>query len=375
MSASRTDKFNACHFAYFMQYGLQAKERKSADFDPAQIGSFIHYLLEHVAREARESGGFGRLADEDIPAMVERYVAAYTAEKVGDLSGKSARFRYLYQRLRDEALAIVESLVEELRQSDFQPVAFELNFGGKEGRLSAIRVREGDTTLSVTGQVDRVDAWEKDGRLYLRVVDYKTGKKTFNFTDVRYGLGIQMLLYLFALQQQGEDYFGREVAPAGVLYHPAKDPILPMSRNSTDEQIRARRLKEQKRNGLLLSDLEVLQAMEHGAPEEAVYLPVGSKKDGTLTGSLATAEQLGKLSRHVDRVLRQIAREIRRGNIDADPCARGTQEDACRFCPYGAVCCFDERYDSRRYLQKTEEADFWRMMDEREEGEHGCDAD
>ena len=375
MSASRMDKFNSCHFAYFMQYGLGAKERKQADFDASQVGTFIHYLLENVAREAGEKGGFAALDSDALHRMVERYVEEYTATEVGDLGGKSPRFRYLFLRLRQEALAVVESLVEELRQSDFTPVAFELGFGGRDGALPAIHVEDGDTALSVTGKVDRVDAWEKDGKLYLRVVDYKTGKKKFSFTDVRYGLGIQMLLYLFTLQQQGEAYFGKPVVPAGVLYHPAKDPILSMSRNSTDSAIAAQRLKEQKRSGLLLDDAAVLQAMEHGAPAQAVYLPVGSRKDGTLTGSLATAEQLGKLGRHVDWVLRQIAGEIRRGNISADPCAYGTEKDACTYCPYRTVCCFDERYDRHRYLQKTDEKDFWQMMDEREEGAHGRHAD
>lgn len=375
MSASRMDKFNSCHFAYFMQYGLGAKERKQADFDASQVGTFIHYLLENVAREAGEKGGFAALDSDALHRMVERYVEEYTATEVGDLGGKSPRFRYLFLRLRQEALAVVESLVEELRQSDFTPVAFELGFGGRDGALPAIHVEDGDTALSVTGKVDRVDAWEKDGKLYLRVVDYKTGRKKFSFTDVRYGLGIQMLLYLFTLQQQGEAYFGKPVVPAGVLYHPAKDPILSMSRNSTDSAIAAQRLKEQKRSGLLLDDAAVLQAMEHGAPAQAVYLPVGSRKDGTLTGSLATAEQLGKLGRHVDRVLRQIAGEIRRGNISADPCAYGTEKDACTYCPYRTVCCFDERYDRHRYLQKTDEKDFWQMMDEREEGAHGRHAD
>ena len=375
MSASRMDKFNSCHFAYFMQYGLKARERKQADFDASQVGTFLHYLLENVAREAGEKGGFAALDSEGLRRMVERYVEEYTATEVGDLNGKSPRFRFLFRRLRDEALAIVESLVEELRQSDFTPVAFELGFGGRDGALPAIHVEDGDTALSVTGKVDRVDAWEKDGKLYLRVVDYKTGKKEFKFTEVRYGIGIQMLLYLFTLQQQGEAYFDKPVVPAGVLYHPAKDPILSMSRNSSDEAIASRRLKEQKRNGLLLSDTEVLYAMEHGAPAEAVYLPVGCRKDGSLTGSLASAEQLGRLSRHVERVLRQIAGEIRRGNISADPCVFDAQKDACTFCPYRAVCCFDQRYDKKRYMQKTDDKAFWQMLEEREEEEHGRNAD
>ena len=52
-----------------------------------------------------------------------------------------------------------------------------------------------------------MDGWLHDGRLYLRVVDYKTGKKSFDLSDLRYGLGIQMLLYLFTLEQEGARLF------------------------------------------------------------------------------------------------------------------------------------------------------------------------
>ena len=61
------------------------------------------------------------------------------------------------------------------------------------------------------------------GKLYLRVVDYKTGKKSFDLAELRYGLGLQMLLYLFTLKEEGQMLFGgHEIVPAGVLYTPAR---------------------------------------------------------------------------------------------------------------------------------------------------------
>lgn len=50
MSASRMDRMKSCHFGYFMEYGLRAKERKAAGFQAPEIGTFIHYLLENVLR-------------------------------------------------------------------------------------------------------------------------------------------------------------------------------------------------------------------------------------------------------------------------------------------------------------------------------------
>ena len=65
LSASRVDKFSACRYAYFCQYGLKAKPYKPAGFTPPEIGTFLHYLLEAVTREALSRGGFARVEPEE----------------------------------------------------------------------------------------------------------------------------------------------------------------------------------------------------------------------------------------------------------------------------------------------------------------------
>lgn len=83
-----------------------------------------------------------------------------------------------------------------------------------------------------------MDGWLHDGKLYLRVVDYKTGKKSFDLAELRYGLGLQMLLYLFTLKEEGQMLFGgHEIVPAGVLYTPAREPMLRCARDTEPEKI------------------------------------------------------------------------------------------------------------------------------------------
>ena len=369
MSASRLDKVKTCHFGYFMEYGLRARERKTAKFEAPEIGTFLHYLLENVLRELENGEGIGRAQPERLRALVARYTEQYIAAVIDGYGDKSARFRYLFSRLRETACTIVENAVEEMQHSDFRPVAFELGFGGRDGQLPAITVTEGDTTLSVTGKVDRVDGWLKDGRLYLRVMDYKTGKKSFDLADVRYGLGIQMLLYLFALQKSGGAYFGRPVEPAGVLYLPARDVILRADRAIPPEKLQASLRRELRRSGMVLAEPDVLAAMEHEALESPCFLPMGISRDGTISGSLASAVQLGKLGRYVDDLLHRVAYEIGAGSIDADPCVRGPQESACDRCAFASACWFDERRDKPRYLQKTTPEEFWALVDQ--EVSHG----
>ena len=373
MSASRIDRVKSCHFGYFMEYGLRARERKKAGFEAPEVGTFLHYLLENVNREVKEQGGYGQVDDEALRHMVKRYVERYAATQIQEYQNKSARFRYLFSRLRETAYTIILNIAREMRQSDFQPVEFELSFGGRDGHLPAITVREGGASLSVSGKVDRVDGWLHDGKLYLRVVDYKTGKKSFDLTDIRYGLGIQMLLYLFTLEREGRAYFGYPIVPCGVLYQPARSVILRQDRNISDEKLKAALESELRRTGLVLGEPEVLRAMEHSALETPCYLPISVKKDGTLSGDIATAAQLGHLGRYVDRLLHQIAGEIARGNIDADPYVRGPQDSACTYCAFASACYFDESRDKRRQMHKTDSGEFWAMLEKEngEEARHG----
>lgn len=376
MSASRMDQLKRCHFAYFMQYGLKVKERRQAGFDAPEIGTFIHYLLENVTREVMAQGGYGKYDKAGLRRLVKTYVDRYVSECIDHYEEKSARFRYLFSRLRSAAYAVIENIAEEFSHSDFVPMAFELGFGGG-GELPAITIEQAGTSLALSGKVDRVDGWLHDGKLYLRVVDYKTGKKSFDLTDLRYGLGIQMLLYLFTLSQKGESYFGHEIVPAGVLYMPARDVILRTAPDISEEKLREQMQKELRRSGMVLGEPDVLQAMEHSALESPSYLPLKVSAAGGISGGVATAAQLGKLSRYVERLLHRITEELAEGNIDADPCSRGPQDGACTYCEFASACYFEDGHgtDRTRYLMKTEPEEFWAFV-ERETGKeetHGED--
>lgn len=365
MSASRMDRMRSCHFQYFMEYGLRAKERKAAGFQAPEIGTFIHYLLENVLRSVRDRGGFDSVTQAELDGLVQQFIRRYADTKIDRYSEKSARFRYLFERLQKTACAIVNNVADEMRHSDFKLMEFELSFGGRDADLPAVTVEQEDITLRLVGKVDRVDGWIKDGKLYLRVVDYKTGKKIFDLSEVQYGLGIQMLLYLFVLAREGEKRFGLPVVPAGVLYLPARDVIIDAKRDASPDKIQGDIQKALRRMGLILEDAEVLQAMEHDALQKPVYLPVAVKKGNIVSDSLASAQQLGKLGRYTEHLLRQIAGELAQGNVDADPIVRSNQNPQCRRCAYASACYFrpDTGTDRYHYLRKTTAAELWETID------------
>lgn len=361
MSASRVDKFYACRFEYFLQYGLNAKPRKPAGFDAPVAGTFMHYILENVTRDIKNTGGFTESTDEACRALTAKYVKQYISDVLLGFQDKTSRFKYLFRRIVKDTETVVLDMVRELRNSDFAPIDFELEFS-EAGPLPPATLSDGLNSLSVKGFVDRVDGWVNDGRLFLRVVDYKTGRKSFSLSDIWYGMGMQMLIYLFTLQKYGRERYKMEIEPAGVLYAPARDIILPVPRNATDEAIEEQRLKKLKRSGLILNDEDVVEAMERGKDKK--YLPVKTTKDGFITGeSLADLEQLGRLSVHIDKMLLEIAGGVKTGSIAADPYFRGPDDNACSYCDYGAACHFSESGgDKRRYLKKLKADEAWEKI-------------
>ena len=369
LTASKAERFSVCRFAYFLSYGLQAKPRPRSAIEAPELGTFVHYVLEQTARAAKAAGGFAALGAEGCRAAAEKAVTDYVAGDLRGFAGKSPRFIYLFRRLREQVLRIVEDVAAEFSVSDFAPLDFELNFSaGADGDLPPVTLDCGDFDVRLEGKVDRVDGWVRDGQLYLRVADYKTGKTRFDLTNVWYGKGIQMLIYLFALEAEGPARYGMPVVPAGVLYTPAKDPALDMSRSSTEEEIAAARKKALKRTGLLLEDAEVLEAMERS--EKPVFLPVDLRNSRSLE-NLASLERLGRLSLFVRRTLQAMGRELLAGSIEADP-LKNSAEDPCAYCDYVSVCDFREGKDRARIKRTVKADEFWARLESGAEG--GADA-
>ena len=205
------------------------------------------------------------------------------------------------------------------------------------------------------GFVDRVDTWHHNGNDYFRIVDYKTGKKDFDYCDVFNGVGLQMLLYLFALQECGSEVVGGNPIPVGVQYFPARMPYLSSDGRENPDAVEKERSKVLKRRGLLLKDEEILQAMEPGETPKRLCYAV--KKEG-ITGDLADREQFKELKGYLMKLLGEMVDEIASGNVSPNPYTRGSSHSACAFCPYGSICHEDEVADRRNYKTMTAQR-FW----------------
>lgn len=347
LSASQIEKFYMCRFQYFCTYGLRLKERRRAQIGAVEYGSLVHYLLENVLK-VYKANGYERLEDDELEALLDELLKQYIAEFLGGESDKSDRFIHLYYRLKKSTQSLMNHLADELGQSEFKPVDFELSVGKDKDGIPAFTVLDDNgNTVRVRGVIDRVDLMKTDKVSYIRIVDYKTGSKEFKISDVLYGLNMQMLIYLSAVAKNGKEKYGEEIRPSGILYMPSTVTSVTVSPSADKKEIEKEHNKKLRMNGLLLDELQVLQGMEEEI--KGTYIPVSVGKTGSFgkssQNSLISNRQLNMLFEKVERKIVEMSNSLDSGSISAVP-VTGKYEP-CKWCIYSAVCGHEKNGKSR----------------------------
>ncbi len=362
LSPTQVETYHKCGFSYFLKYGLKLRDRAKAEMNPMEFGTCVHYILEKFLKKFNKTQ-LQTLTRQDIRREINQILHEYSEKFLGGFADKSRRFMYLFNRIVNSATVIVEHLIEELLQSEFTPDAFELNIG-EDVPAYTLDLPDGGKVI-IRGKVDRADVCEIDGEKYIRIIDYKTGKRVFSLSDVMYGLDLQMLIYLSAISKSKEGRYRDGYTPAGVLYLPATASAVSVGANVSEEDIKAELYKKLRMNGLLLDNEAVLNAMEKDVM--GVYIPIslgGKRVSGK--DNLATLAQFGALFSKIDRLVYQMATTLKDGKIDALP-AKGSV-DACEYCPYKSIC---RRRDTDSF-NDIAELKYEEIMSELEElGEEG----
>ncbi len=361
-SVTRLEQYAACAYSHFLRYGLELLERKRFELASSDIGTLFHESIDLCFRRVKEKQyDWHTMTNETRDMLVEECVAAVTENYGNTILGSSARNRYLAQRVEQITKRTVWALQQQIKKGDFIPAGFEVSFSAADN-LSAMKIALSESeALHLRGRIDRMDVCEDGGKVYVKIIDYKSGSTSFDLLALYYGLQLQLVVYMDAVTEMAQhDYPDKEVVPAGILYYNIADPLAEKKGQPDPEKIDAEILKKLRMNGLVNSELEVVRHLDRTIEKESDVIPVVLKDGEVQAGrsSVANRERFARLSQFVHRKLKEAGQEILDGEIGVAPYKNG-QRTACDYCPYHAVCGFDRKtsgYEFNRWKnRKTEE--------------------
>lgn len=345
LSATSFEKYVKCPFNYFCSNILGLREKKDSSFKTNDMGLFVHYVLEMLIKNAIPENPDTPAPDDDtLIAMTEKTVEAYIRRICPPTLIDSKRLRHLYARLKDLSLLLVKNTVKEFSSSDFRPVFYELAINDDKGGISPLVFKlEDGTNVSFKGVIDRVDLYKFNEKVYVRIVDYKTGQKTFSLEDLDIGINTQMLIYLFTLCRNGENDFKRAIGlaenedtlPAGVVYLSSYIPTIEATDYDSENDILLQAEDSLSRSGLFLNDEDVLRAMNHELDSRFIANINSTRKEKGR--ELVDKDGFKDIFNKLQNVIIKIATELHSGKADANPLIRD-KKSPCDYCSSKPIC-------------------------------------
>ncbi|MDE6386471.1 MAG: PD-(D/E)XK nuclease family protein [Lachnospiraceae bacterium] len=369
-SVSRLEKYAACAYGHFLQYGLELRERGDYSFEDVDMGNVFHGVLEIFAQRLSAEGyTWFDFPEGEARRMVEASIEAYAAAYEETILYSSARNRHLLRRMTRILTRTVLTLQTQLKKGDFVPEQFEMSFSMIED-LDALNIALNEQDkMRLRGRIDRVDTCEAEDKVYVKVIDYKSGTRKFDLAALYYGLQLQLVVYMnAAVEMEQKKHPDKKVVPAAMLYYHIADPMVEDGDTLTPEQINDKLLQELRMTGLVNESDEAVRLLDKEFTDKSKILPLERKKDGSFSAysSVINEEDMQLVSDYVNRKIRQIGSGILEGTISVNPYEQGTNQ-ACTYCAYRNVCGYDSRiegYGMRRLPKMSADDALAKMREE-----------
>ena len=331
-SITRIERFSACAFAHFLTYGLRLRERQTYEFQPLDLGNVCHSALEYYSRKLKEEHlSWTEIEEEKRQEYIDDSVEHAISDYGNSVLYSSARNEYMIERMKRLLTRTIWALTKQLEAGDFVPVAYEMRFEN--------------------GKIDRVDLCKDKDKVYVKVLDYKTGSKAFDVVALYHGLQLQLMVYMdAAVKMTQKHYPDSEVIPAGVFYYRLNDPLVEKKVVGEEEEIWQKVLKELKVDGVMNLKDETLEHLDHCQVGESAVIPVKYNKNGSLSknSKVASEQEFEVMMRHALGKVLKVHRKILSGEVAAFPYRR-KQESGCDYCAYRHICGFDQKIPGYKY--------------------------
>ncbi|MDD5867571.1 MAG: PD-(D/E)XK nuclease family protein [Lachnospiraceae bacterium] len=361
-SVSKMEQYAACPYSYFLTYGLNLKERKEHELSDQDVGIIYHDVLKRYSDILKSDPiykdyDFSTVTDDISDEILDRCIEDSYGEMARQEFLEDARSRFTLELMKHTLHHTVDLIRNQIRRGRFLPDDFEVNLTELASDQELSYPLSNGEVMHFTGRIDRIDIMQSDGKVYVKIIDYKSGSKEFSAPEVYGGLMIQLLIYMDAALAGEKRKFGQESVPAAAYLYHVQEPLLDETKgmeetdsgedqDRVNDQIIEETLKNVGHDGLANADEKVLLALDQNpGGKTRKSSPVYPK-----ASNLISEESFRKVLSDVRDLVVKEGEEIRAGRIEARP-YRLKGSTGCDYCKLKSVCGFDSSLNGFRYRE------------------------
>lgn len=348
-SISRLEKYASCAYAHFLAYGMRLKERSEFGFERADMGDVYHKVLEQFAKKLKEEKlGWNEYTSEQSDVWVDEILGELSKVYGETVLLSSERTKAMTGRMNRILKRTMDTLGYQIGKGSFVPIEFEKNFSNVYMLSDALDKEK--IKMKVSGKIDRIDLFEKGGKLFIRIVDYKSGNKDFDITSLYHGLSLQLAVYMNEAVKFEKKATGlTDVEPAAMLYYHIDDPMIEDEADISEEALRDKLHGELRMKGVLSNDRDKLCYMDNSLAasganaSDVIPVSITAKDEVKETSSVFDDNDLNELLLFAENKTRELAKAIFDGDISAKPCSAKKGMSPCDYCDFSSICKIDSQ--------------------------------
>ena len=366
-SVSRLEKMASCAYAHYLQYGLSLKEREEYEFEAVDMGNVFHGVLENFAENlAKHNLSWLDFPLEEGQRILREVLEKYAINYENTILYSSARNAYVKEKIERILLRTIETLQYQLKKGKFLPQNYEISFSALEDLDSVKLELNENEKLYLQGRIDRIDTYEKEDHVYVKIVDYKSGEQQFQLASFYYGLQLQLVVYLNAAMELKKNQFPqKKILPGAFVYYHVTDPLVDAKEGMSAQEIESEIRKQLRVSGIVNENSDVLDGLDYVKEGKSDVVEVEYKKDGTLSSHshVMTTEQMELLQKYAQNKIVSLGNEIMDGNIEMKPLSLKNKE-ACTYCKYKEICAFDPKLSgfSKKEVMDMDNEELWKKI-------------
>lgn len=313
LSYSSMDTFYKCAFRYYLANILRI------DIFNENFSQYIGKLFHHVLEVCLDS-------NEDVDKVYDEFIL----NNEYDLSEKN---KFFLNTLKDEIKFIIETIKVQYSYSEYKDV------------LNEERIEIDEDGIKFKGFIDKI--LMKDDKIV--IIDYKTGSIDINLSNVKYGLSMQLPVYLYLAKKLNKN--------AKIVGFYLQHILNNKPRRNAKKSFNTLKRDALKLQGYSLGCEEDLSEFDSSYKNSEVIKGMKMGNNGFYHYSkVLTEKEIDNLINFVDKKIKNATNDINNAKFTINPKIVGKNNEGCAFCKFKDICFLSE--GDKVYLDECSDLSF-----------------